>query len=85
MKHASAATLQFLEELLVRLRGLPGLTERKPGIFYVKSRAYLHFHDDPAGIFADAKLTDGEFQRFPVNTAQEQEVLIELIARQRLS
>jgi hypothetical protein len=85
MKQASAATLQVLNELLVRLRCLPGLIERKPGIFYVRSKAYLHFHEVPAGLFADSKLTDGEFERFPDNTTQEQEALVELIARQHLS
>ena len=34
---------------------LDGLTERTPGTFYRRSRAFLHFHADPAGIFADVR------------------------------
>jgi hypothetical protein len=83
MKHASAETLNSLEALLVRLRDVPGLVERKPGIFYVKSKAYLHFHEDPAGIFADVRLDGEDFDRFPVNSKQEQESLLRLVAKNR--
>lgn len=78
MKHACALTLKTLEPLISAIRGLPGLRERKPGIFYVKSKAYLHFHEDPAGVFADIKLRDDQFSRYPVNTPREQEQLIKL-------
>jgi hypothetical protein len=83
MKHAGPASLSSLEAFLVKLRALPGLVERKRGIFYVKSKAYLHFHEDPAGVFADAKLGGDEFERFPVNTRQEQEFLLGLLTRDR--
>jgi len=43
MKHASFATLQQLEPLLVCIRGLNGLVERKPGTFYRRSSAFLAF------------------------------------------
>ena len=56
--------LEPLADLLASLRELDGLTERSPGTFYRKSNAFLHFHVDPAGLFADLKL-DGEFHRFP--------------------
>ncbi len=83
MKHASANTLESLATLLASLQKIPGLVERKPGIFYVKSKAYLHFHDDPAGIFADVKLDDDEFARFSVNTKKEQENFVKIVARNR--
>jgi len=83
MKHAGSATLDSLRELLAGLRALPGLIEKKPGIFYVKSRAYLHFHEDPAGVFADARLSGDEFERFPVNTKREQESLLKSVAKNR--
>jgi hypothetical protein len=83
MKHAGAATLQLLENLLTQLRSLPGLTEKRPGIFYVKSKAYLHFHEDPAGIFADVRLGGDEFDRLPVNTKREQAMLIMVVAKNR--
>ena len=81
MKHAGAATLGLLETLLMKLRGLPALKEKKPGIFYVKSKPYLHFHEDPAGIFADVRLGGAEFERFPVNTEPEQQSLLQLVAK----
>jgi hypothetical protein len=75
MKHAGAETLDRLEPLLGRLRGLDGLRERKRGVFYRGSGAFLHFHDDPAGIFADLKL-EGVFQRFRVSTARGRQQLL---------
>jgi DNA transformation protein and related proteins len=83
MKHAGPAALRSLETLLVKLRGLPGLIEKKPGIFYVKSKAYLHFHEDPAGLFADARLMSDEFERFPVNTKKQQESLFKQLVQRR--
>ena len=83
MKHASSTTLGALEPLLVRLRGVPGLTEKKLGVFYVKSSAYLHFHEDPAGLFADVKLSAKDFERFPVNTQREQDALFTRVRAHR--
>jgi hypothetical protein len=54
------------------------LRERRPGVFYLKSRAFLHFHDDPSGIFADVRLAD-EFVRLPVTSRSEQLDLLERI------
>ena len=85
MKHAGAHTLEALEALISAIRSLPGLTERKPGIFYVKSKAYLHFHEDQAGIFADIKLSGDQFSRYPVNTPREQQAVIKLVQTNRLS
>ncbi len=55
MKHATAEALAQLTELLTQLRTVPGLVEKRPGIFYRKGRAFLHFHEDPAGLFADIR------------------------------
>jgi hypothetical protein len=78
MKHASPASLDALEELLAALCAYPALKERTRGVFYLKSRAFLHFHDDPAGLFADLRLA-AEFQRFPVNTKGERRALLRKI------
>jgi hypothetical protein len=75
MRHARADDLEPLADLLTSLRALDGLTETKPGTFYRRSNAFLHFHVDPAGLFADLKL-DGEFQRFRVSTQREQARLL---------
>ncbi|MCA0244456.1 MAG: hypothetical protein LCI02_26915 [Proteobacteria bacterium] len=76
MKHAGADTLRRLEPLLQRLRALPDLAERKPGIFYRGASAFLHFHDDPAGVFADVKLDGRSFSRFKLDGAADQEELL---------
>ena len=65
------ATLRRLEPLLVRIRGIGGLVERKPGTFYRRSSAFLHFHEDAVGLFADVKLDGVKFERLPVSTIQQ--------------
>jgi hypothetical protein len=75
MKHAGDEALDGLEELLVRIRELAGLKERKRGVFYRGSSAFLHFHEDPAGMFADVR-TDSDWQRIPVNSRAEQRALV---------
>ena len=75
MKHAGAQTLDELDELLESLRKLPQLVEKKRGTFYRKSSAFMHFHEDPAGIFADVK-SDGEFCRFEANTAKQRAAVL---------
>jgi len=80
MRHITPERLDELEDLLAGLRGLEGLKEKKRGVFYRKSKAFLHFHEDPAGLFADVRL-DGEiFERFGVTTKKERR---ELLARVR--
>lgn len=76
MRHAGAATLAELEPMLVRLRSIEQLTERKPGIFYWRSTAFLHFHEDPAGIFADVKLDLESWERLPVSSARQRTQLL---------
>lgn len=79
MKHAGPATLARIAPLLDELRARAVLREMRPGVFYLKSRAFLHFHDDPSGIFADVRLSD-DFIRLPVTTNSEQSDLLERIA-----
>ena len=80
MKHASAKTLQQLSDLLDQIRQRQGLNEKKLGIFYRKSRSFLHFHEDPAGIFADISHGD-QFRRYPANTTKQRHVLLTVIDR----
>ncbi len=75
MKHAGQAALDALEDLLERIRTLPGLKERQRGIFYRKSSSFLHFHEDPAGLFADLRLAN-DCKRFPVNARAERQALL---------
>ncbi len=68
MRHAGAETLELLEPLLARLRAFDALQERSRRVFYVRSRAFLHFHEDPAGLFADVRAADGRgFDRIKVS------------------
>ena len=71
MKHAGPQALDELEPILCEIRKLDGLTEKKRGTFYYRGDAMLHFHEDPAGFFADLKV-DGEFTRLAVNTKREE-------------
>lgn len=80
MKHAGPEALDQLEPVLAKLRKLDGLRERKRGAFYRGSSAFLHFHEDPAGFFADLKVAD-DFVRFPVNSGAEVERLLSRAAR----
>jgi hypothetical protein len=75
MRHATSETLQEIEQLLERLRSVPGLVEKKPGIFYRKSKAFLHFHEDPSGLHADVRFEE-EFERVRAETDVEREALL---------
>ncbi len=78
MKHAGAGALHALESLLVQLRYYGQLKEKKRGIFYFRRKSFLHFHEDPAGLFADL-LLNGETLRHPVNGPDEQKRLLEAV------
>jgi hypothetical protein len=76
VKHASQAALDQLDTLLAELRGL-GLTEKSRGVFYRKGRAFLHFHEDPMGLFADIRDLGGrDFERIDVTAEPGRAVLI---------
>ncbi|GAB4473181.1 MAG: hypothetical protein OHK0037_33490 [Elainellaceae cyanobacterium] len=79
MKHASPETLTQISSLLEHVRQHAGLRERKLGTFYRKSAAFLHFHEDPAGIFADVRGFQ-DWERFPVNTPAQQQQLLDRVA-----
>ena len=80
MKHAGAAALEQLKKLLNEIRSVPGLKERKPGVFYRKSSGFLHFHEDPQGLFADLRV-GATWERLPVNTQREKHALLKRIRR----
>jgi hypothetical protein len=68
--------------MLERLRAMPELRERTRGVFYRRSRAFLHFHEDPSGLHADVRLGP-EFSRFRVETAEERDELLTRIQEVR--
>jgi hypothetical protein len=84
VRHARAQALDELEPFLKRLRAVPGLVEHKRGVFYVRSRAFLHFHEDPSGMHADVRLGP-DFRRFRVETAEERDALLRRIQAAAIS
>jgi hypothetical protein len=82
MKHAGPASLDALEPLLAEIRPRvaidPKIVEKKRGSFYRKGKAWLHFHEDPAGYFADLKGPD-DWLRMRVSDADERQVLMAAI------
>lgn len=82
MKHAGPAALDAIEPLLAALRARPELKEKSQGTFYRRSRAFLHFHEDPAGLFADVRLDPaGDFLRVRASTPDEQAALLQAIGQ----
>jgi hypothetical protein len=82
VRHARAQALDELETFLERLRAIPGLVEKNRGVFYVRSKAFLHFHEDPSGLHADVRLGP-EFSRFRVETDEERDELLTRIQEVR--
>lgn len=82
MKHAGPAALDALEPLLERIRATGALKEKSRGVFYLKSKAFLHFHEDPKGLFADIRNADGsDFDRFNVDEAEGAEAVMARLSR----
>jgi hypothetical protein len=80
MKHAGPDALNELEPLLQDLRALSGLTEKKRGVFYRRGKAFLHFHQDSEGLFADLRFAgEGDFERFRVMTPAERKRFMSLV------
>jgi hypothetical protein len=81
VRHITEAGLDAIESLLEQLRTVDGLTERKRGVFYRKSSAFLHFHEDDGVAYADVKLDGQSFERRRVGTAAERHRLVSAVRR----
>jgi hypothetical protein len=81
VRHATPAALDQLEAVLLELRRLGLLREKKRGTFYRGASAFIHFHEDPAGLFADVKLDGAGFARRRVSTQAEQRGLLTAVRR----
>ena len=75
MKHAGPDALDQLEPILEEIRRLGGLKEKKRGAFYYRSSGFLHFHEDPAGFFADLKVDD-DYVRLPINSKTQTQTFL---------
>jgi hypothetical protein len=78
MKHARSDALDSLEPLLREIRLIPGLDEKSRGVFYRRSKAFLHFHEDPSGMHADVRI-GAEFERYRAETEAERQALLDMI------
>jgi hypothetical protein len=78
VRHVTTAGLDVLDDVLSELRGVDGLTEKSRGVFYRGSRAFLHFHEDPSGLYADVRL-DADFERMRVTTKAERKRLLSVV------
>ena len=81
MKHAGKESLANLASVLSALREQRGLVERTPGSFYLRSSAFVHFHEDTAGLFADLKEDLVSFTRYRVSTVAERKAFIARVNR----
>lgn len=78
MAHADPKALEPPQMLLRQLRDIKGLKEVKPGIFYCRGAAFLHFHDEQGTLMADLKKPGGSgFDRYPVDTPPAQRKLVD--------
>jgi len=62
------------------IRARTTLVERSRGVFYRKRDPFLHFHEDPAGLFCDIKI-DGRFRRHSATTKDQQRTLVARLVR----
>lgn len=78
MPRADAAALALLAPLLRQLRDIKGVREERPGIFYARRDAFVHFHEDAGGLYADLKKSGGAgFDRYPLATPAQQRKLVD--------
>ena len=75
MKHASTKSFDCIKDILTKLKKYKSLKEKQKGVFYKNSQAFIHFHEDLEGLFADLKIKN-EWERFPVNTKQEKDYFL---------
>ena len=78
MAHADDDALKRLLPLLRQLREVKGLREVRPGIFYLRGAAFIHFHDEAGVLVADLKKPGGSgFDRYRVDAPPGQRKLVD--------
>ncbi len=82
-KHAGEEALDQLDGLIARPRKLQGRSEKKRGVFYHRSKAFLPFNEDAAGLFVDLGQGD-KFVRYRVQTVKGRARLLAM-ARQEMA
>ncbi len=81
MKHATAESLDRIDALLEEIRSVGGIKEKTRGVFYLKSRAFLHFHEDDGITYADVRLSGSDFDRFCLKTLTDRRRLLAAIRK----
>jgi len=81
VRHARNDDLDRIEPLLAQLRAIEGLTEKSRGVFYLRSKACLHFHADGDDTYADVRLDSDDFERTRTTTKAEQRALVAAVKR----
>jgi len=71
-----STNIDCLAPLLSILRSYPALREVRPAGFHLHGKDFIHFHETPAGIFADVRLSKGRI-RMSVSTPFEQLDLVD--------
>jgi hypothetical protein len=56
MGHARPKDFSDIDDVLARIRALPGVTERSRGVFYLRRAPFLHFHTTAEARYAHAKI-----------------------------
>ena len=79
MKHATEEARSRIKPLLGRLRRISALQERSAGVFYLRSKAFLHFHEHGEEVYADIKVGD-EWRRVPATSEADWEKVLALTA-----
>ena len=67
MKHASTKALDCIKDILTKLKKYKSLKEKQKGMFYKNSEAFIPFHEDLKGIFADLNIKN-KWERLLVST-----------------
>jgi hypothetical protein len=80
VRHPRPAALDSIEPVLEELRRIDGLTERRRGVFYRRTNPFLHFHEDPTGMYADLKLGP-TFERQQATDPDEQAARLARVRR----
>ncbi len=79
MRHAGPAALENLRDLILAIQSR-GLKERSPGVLYRTGKAWLHFHEDKAGLFAHIRVSS-EWERLRVSNPDERAAFLALFDR----
>ena len=79
MAHARPDQLETLQDTLDAVRAWPRIKEKSRNVFYLGTKAFLHFHSDGTRLWADVKRPDGEWTELGATTKLERGRLLKQI------